>query len=159
MDSPELSTKLTTSNKTSVRSRMFFTSTAQRKNASAASFYVVNPQAVKMTTKTLSLSVWPRTKNLLFLLLTFMSVLEKSRKSTQTVMNLRHITILEKQCFPKSLVWLDQRHLARQPLATHFVKEQTWNWSISTLSALRINWMEKTTRRLQQLSSSRCLKN
>ena len=159
MDSPELSTKLTTSNKTSVRSRMFFISTAPRKSASAASFFVENLQAVKMTTKTLYRNVWPRTKNLQFLLLTFMSVLEKSRKSTQTVMNLRRITIQEKQCFPKSLVSSDQRHLARQPLAMPSVRGLTWNWSISTLSALRINWMEKTTRQLRQLLSSRCLKS
>ena len=147
MDSQEPLTKQITLNKTSARFKMSSISTAQRKSASAVSLNEERPQAVRMTTKKLSQSVFMHTKNRQFQCSTSMSVLAKSRELIQVSMNLLLINQPEKQCFHRSHASLAQRLLEKQLLVTLFVRGLTWNWSTSMTSLVLTNLMEKMTKR------------
>ena len=147
MDSLEPSTKQTTLNKTSAKSKMSSISTAQRKSASVVSLSEARPQAVRMTIKKLSQSVYMHTKNRQFQCSTSMSVLAKSRELIQVSMNLLPTNQPEKQCFHRSHASLAQRLLEKPLLVTLFVRELTWNWSTSMTLLVITNLMEKMTKR------------
>ena len=147
MDSQEPSTKLTTLNKMSAKFKMFSISTAQRKSASAVSLSEARLQAVRMTTKRLSRSVYMLTKNRQFQCSTSMSVLAKSRESIQVSMNLLPTNQPEKQCFHRSHASLAQRLLEKPLLVTLSVRGPTWNWSTSMTSLVITSLMEKMTKR------------
>ena len=147
MDSQEPLTKQITLNKTSARFKMSSISTAQRKSASAVSLSVERPQAVRMTTKKLSQSVFMHTKNRQFQCSTSMSVLAKSRELIQVSMNLLPTNQPGKQCFHRSHASLAQRLLEKPLSVTLFVRGLTWNWSTSMTSLVLTNLMEKMTKR------------